>query len=133
MKSVSILVVEDEAITQEYLATTLAKKFPYVTLYKALNGRTGLELFKTHLPDIVITDINMPEMGGLQMADNIRLIKRDTKFIVVTGYGHTDKHALQDPNRNAFEIYYYIGKPVILQELFATVDQCIGEVAPQQL
>ena len=82
----SIMVVEDEAITLEILVTTLAKKYPYVTLNKVLNGRTGLELFITHMPDIVITDINIPEMGGMQMAEKMRAIKPDTRFIVLTGY-----------------------------------------------
>jgi hypothetical protein len=46
--SVSILVVEDELITLEYLVRTLSRKFPSVALFKAHNGRMGLELFKIH-------------------------------------------------------------------------------------
>lgn len=83
---ISILVVEDEVISLLSLCTTLAKKYPKVTLHQATNGRMGLELFKTHLPHIVITDINMPNMGGAQMAEMIHGIKPDTKFIVLTGY-----------------------------------------------
>ena len=50
-------------------------------IYTAINGRLGLELFKEHTPDIVITDINMSKMCGEQMAENIRAIKPDTKII----------------------------------------------------
>ncbi len=121
---ISILVVEDEAITLEYLVTTLARKFPDVTLHKALNGRKGLDLFKTHTPDIVITDINMPDMGGLQMAEQIHAIKPDTKFIVLTG--DSEKLTLKDSAGNAFEIDHYIVKPVFFQELFTAVEQCMG-------
>jgi YesN/AraC family two-component response regulator len=129
IQEISILVVEDEAITLECLVSTLAKKFPSVTLYKALDGITGLEIFKTHTPDIVITDLNMPEISGVQMADKIRKIKPDAKFIVLTGYGYTDNLALQDSERNAFEIDHYIVKPVDFQELFAAIEQCIDEIA----
>ena len=72
---ITILVVEDEAITLEFLATTLSKKYPRYKFYKALNGKSGVELFKTHTPDIIITDINMPDMSGVQMADEIRALK----------------------------------------------------------
>lgn len=61
----SILIVEDEEFTRELLVSILTKQFPDVALYSAINGRTGLELCKTHSPDIVITDMNMPEMGGV--------------------------------------------------------------------
>lgn len=54
-------------------------------LYTAANGRLGLELFKTHTSDIVITDINMPVMCGMQMSENIRAIKPETKIIAITG------------------------------------------------
>ncbi len=123
---ISTLVVEDEVITLEYLVTTLAKKFPTITLHRATNGRMGLELFKTHMPDIVITDINMPDMDGRQMAEKIHEIKPDTKFIVLTG--DTEKLTLKDPAGNAFEINHYIVKPVFFQELFTAVEQCIGEI-----
>ena len=83
--SISMLLVEDEELTRDLLADILDKKYPEVPLYTAINGRTGLELFKSHTPNIVITDINMPKMGGVQMASKIRVIKPDTKFIVLTG------------------------------------------------
>jgi YesN/AraC family two-component response regulator len=44
-----------------------------------------MELYRTHTPDIVITDINMPEMGGVQMADKLCAINPGTKFIFLTG------------------------------------------------
>jgi YesN/AraC family two-component response regulator len=122
--SISILVVEDEAITLEYLFTTLARKFPDVSFHKALNGTKGLDLFKRHTPDIVITDINMPDMGGLQMAEEIHAIKPDTKFIVLTGY--SEKPTRKNPAGNTFEIDHYIVKPVFFQELFAAVEACMG-------
>jgi two-component system, NarL family, response regulator DesR len=62
---ISILLVEDEVTTLGILANVLTKKFQFFPLYTADNGRSALELFKVHLPEIVITDINMPEMTGV--------------------------------------------------------------------
>ena len=126
MPSSSILLVEDDKATLKLFAIILTKRFPYVALYTANNGRTGLELFKTHRPDIVITDINMPEMGGEQMADKIRAIKPDTKFIVITG--RSRKPALQDSDEKEFEIDHFIVKPVVFEDLFEAIEQSLGEI-----
>jgi len=124
--SISILVVEDEAITLEFLVTTLAKKYPNVTLYQALNGKTGLELFEVHTPYIVITDINMPGMSGGQMAGKIRAIKPDTKFIFLTG--DTGKLSIEAAVGNGFKIEHYIDKPIDFWDLFFIIEKCIGEI-----
>jgi len=124
---ISMLLVEDEEITLKLLATILTKKFSGITLYTAINGKAGLELFESHTPDIVITDVNMPEMNGIQMAKEIRAIKPDTKFIVITG--DTGKIALQDSIGNEFAIDNYLVKPVRFEALFEAIEQCLGKIA----
>jgi YesN/AraC family two-component response regulator len=88
-------------------------------LYTAVNGKLGLDLFKTLTPDIVITDINMSEMCGVQMAENIRALSSDTKILAITGKN-------SDEIRHAFD--HVITKPVDLSQLFAAVEQCVGEI-----
>lgn len=124
--TITILLVEDESDTREILTTILTMKFPEAALYTAGNGRTGLELFKDHKPDIVITDINMPEMGGVQMADKIREIKPDVKIIVLTA--DTGKATLEHAVGKGFEIDHYILKPVSFPLLFAAIELCRGEI-----
>ena len=124
--AVAMMVVEDEAITLEIVAVTLARKFHDVTIHKAGNGRSGLELFKEHRPDIVITDINMPEMSGVQMAKKIIEIKPDTKFIVLTG--DNGKLIVGDSFGNVVKTDHLIDKPVDFMDLFAAVEQCLGEI-----
>lgn len=126
---VSVLIVEDEEAVLKLLDRILARKFPEVVLYTALNGRTGLELFEAHNPDIVITDIKMPEMGGVQMTDKIRTIKPDTKFIVLTG--DPGKSIDYDSGEKGFEFDHYIMKPVIFGVLFAAIEQCLAEIGRQ--
>jgi len=117
-KSFSILFVEDDEVILELQSSMLAMKFPDVMLYTADNGRLGLELFKTHTPDIVITDINMLEMCGVQMSKNIRALTTDTKIIAITG---------KDSDEIRYSFDYVFTKPVDLSQLFAAVEQCIGE------
>jgi YesN/AraC family two-component response regulator len=130
MPSISLLLVEDEEFTLELLVNIITKKYPDVALYTAINGSTGLELFKKHTSDIVITDINMPEMGGVQMAEKIHAIKPGTKFIVLTGT--CDKIDLRDSTKERIEFDHIIVKPVEFQELFAAIKQCIEEISQHQ-
>ncbi|HXE97131.1 MAG TPA: response regulator [Dongiaceae bacterium] len=125
--SISILIVEDEPGTLELLTAIMTMKYPDLPLYTAGNGRTGLEIFRTHLPDIVMTDINMPEMCGAQMAANIRALKPDTQFIVLTG--NSGKLVLAEKDERELEFNHRIMKPVIFKELFAAVEQCFDAIA----
>jgi DNA-binding response OmpR family regulator len=123
MPLISILYVEDDMDTLELLTTILADKFPDVALYSASNGRMGLELFKEHLPDIVITDINMPELNGVQMTDKIRAIKPDAKIIVLTA--DDGKATMEYAVGKGFEIDHYILKLIDFRVLFAAIKWCL--------
>jgi YesN/AraC family two-component response regulator len=126
-QSFSVLLVEDDKTTLDLLAIILTKKYPNAALYTAINARTGLELFTTHMPDIVITDINMPGMSGVQMAAKIWAIKPGSKLIVISG--NTGKLPLVNSNGEGFEIEHYIEKPVNFGKLFAAIEQCFGEIS----
>lgn len=130
--SISILFVEDDEITLKLQSSILSVRFPDVKLYTAINGRLGLELFKAHTPDIVLTDINMSVMCGMQMAENIRAIKPETKIIAITGKsgetGVNDKSIIRNSDEKMVEFDHVIVKPVDLSELCGVIKQCIGEV-----
>jgi len=126
-KTLSVLFVEDDEITLEIQLSILTSKYPDITFYSAINGKLGLELFKSHTPDIVISDINMSEMCGVQMCSNIRSIKADTKLIAITG--KSGGFFLHGSDDNEFEFDHVIVKPVDFQELFAVVDKCLDEIA----
>ena len=124
--SISMLFVEDDELILDIQASLLIAKFPDVVLYTAVNGRLGLEIFKMHTPEIVITDINMSEMCGVQMSGNIRALKPDTKIIAMTG--KTGQSLRMNSDDKEFEFDNIIVKPVILKELFSVIDRCIGEI-----
>lgn len=129
---VSILFVEDDELVLTLQASIIDAMYPDVMLYTAVNGKSGLELFNAHIPDIVITDINMSGMCGVQMSDKIRVIKPDTKIIVITGNSNASvengKCILQNSDGIRIEVNHYIVKPVDLSQLFTAIEQCIGEI-----
>lgn len=124
---ISLLIVEDCKLTLNCYAVFFSMQFSDVTIYTAIDGITGLELFTAHLPDIVVTDFNMPEMDGMQMARKIRAIKPETKLIILTG----DKDSLGHtcPSTNEYPYDHLIEKPVEFMELSAAIKQCIGEIS----
>lgn len=129
---ISILFVEDDEEILALQATIIAARFPDIILYTAGNGRLGLELFKAHTPEIVITDINMAEMCGVQMADQIHAIRPETKLIAITGKTYDSnengKFILHHSNGKAVEFHHFIVKPVNLSKLFTVIEQCLAEI-----
>ena len=122
--ALSLLLVEDDKSAIAVLNAMIQRKFPDIAIFTAADGRQGVELGKEHSPDIVITDINMPGMDGLQMAGEIKSIKPDTRIIVFTGY--SDKIHLD--NFDAIGISAYILKPIEFQQLFTAIEKCIAEI-----
>lgn len=122
--AISLLVVDDDQMARDVLNLMIARKFPNSSLYFAENGRIGVELFKEHIPDIVITDISMPVMDGIQMAGEIKSMKDDTKFIVLTGYSEMDYSS----KINEFGIKDCILKPIVFKKLFDAIANCIDEI-----
>ena len=110
-KNYSILYVEDDADVLSSLEAVLRRMFANV--YTATNGKLGLEAFNAHNPDIILADITMPIMDGLEMSKIIR-IKNETIPIIITT-AHSDESYFI----NSFEvgITRYIVKPINIMKL----------------
>ena len=121
--ALSILIVEDDRAAGEIIGIIIAKEFSDVIINIAENGKQGVELFKEHMPDIVITDISMPVMGGIQMACEIKSVKDDTQLIVFTGY--TEEKCLE--KFRDIGVNHYMAKPFKLDKLFAAIEKCVAE------
>lgn len=89
LKSLKILLVEDEAKLAELLKKAIADNFHTFTL--ASDGEEGLKKYVELVPDIVITDIMMPKMTGLDMSKEIKNINPNTPIIILSAYSETDK------------------------------------------
>jgi len=122
----AILYVEDnEALRKN--ATKLLQKF-FKTMYVAVDGLEGLKLFKKHHPSIVITDIKMPKLDGMEMAKKIKHSRPETKIIVMSAFDEKDYlyQAIE------IGIFRFLKKPVNLTELSSTLLQAITEIKHEQ-
>ncbi|BFH61960.1 response regulator [Paenibacillus azoreducens] len=82
-----LLLVEDEEDVREGLVEEIDwESLGFQVVDTAENGMEATELFEKHIPDVVVTDIQMPFMDGLQLAGWIREHYRATKIIILTGY-----------------------------------------------
>jgi len=84
----SVLYVEDDELIRSATASFLGRFFPDVVL--AEDGQQGLEIYKTRAFDVVITDINMPNMNGIEMIEAIKQIKYGQAIIVTSAYNDSE-------------------------------------------
>jgi signal transduction histidine kinase len=117
----TMLVVEDELQAQEVLRDILSKKYPALRLHFASDGEAGLALFKEVEPEVVLTDLNMPKMNGLRMAQEIRSLAPQVPIIVLTAYNDTS----QILESIRIGISRYVLKPIECQQLFEAIDGCL--------
>lgn len=86
----SLLYVEDSVVLQKQLSSFLGNMFD--RLYQAYDGESGLEVFKTEEPDIIITDIDMPHKDGINLIEDMRRINPEVNVIVLSA--HHDQETL---------------------------------------
>ncbi|MBF0472360.1 MAG: response regulator [Nitrospirae bacterium] len=114
LKQTTILFVEDDLIVRMALVKFLKRRCKGVI--EAENGRIALELFIEHRPDVVITDLEMPVMGGLELID--RIIEYDDKqaIIITTAY--------DDLKHKHSKVRAHLIKPIDSENLLETIISC---------
>jgi len=122
MDDLRILFVEDEAAAREELGYFLQRLAPG-GVYLAASGQEGLELYREHRPDIVVTDLEMPGMHGLEMVEEIRRIDPAQPIIVTTA--HSESRFLV--RAIELKIDHYLFKPIDLEIL----EEKIGKISRQ--
>jgi len=122
LKKINVLYVEDDEIVREIFSYMLKK---YVKkLYIAPNGLEGLELFKNNSIDIVISDIQMPKMNGLEMAKEIRKLNADIPIVFTTAFG--DSSYLKEAIEIGVEAY--ILKPIEKEDIFNKLNKIANSI-----
>lgn len=88
LRRLSVLYAEDDEGVQRQLAKFLQRRVG--KLFVASDGKEGLEIYRREKPDIVITDVSMPIMGGMEMAEAIKSDNEDIPVILTTAYNEPD-------------------------------------------
>ncbi len=121
-KAGRILIVDDEKDITNVLSDVLRGK-GYAT-QTAPNGSEGVKLYKEHPYDVVITDLKMPVMGGLDMLSALRKIDKNSIIIIMTGYA-TVETAINALKSGAYD---YILKPFKVGELLTVVERAFEKI-----
>ena len=118
-----ILVIDDDEQIRRLLSIILKKEGHEVSL--AENGKVGLAVFEKVHPELVITDVLMPEVEGLETIRQLRQLNPELPIIAITGGGRVgaDVCLLTAKKFGAFKTFK---KPVPKEELFAAIDEATG-------
>ncbi|TAI49438.1 sigma-54-dependent transcriptional regulator [Flagellimonas allohymeniacidonis] len=112
-----ILVIEDESAIRRVLIKILSEESDTYEVYEAENGLKGMEAIKKEDFDLVLCDIKMPKMDGVEVLEAAKQVKPEVPFIMISGHGDLDT-AVNTMRLGAFD---YISKPPDLNRLLTTV------------
>ncbi len=126
LSGLTVLLVEDDTEVLEQMSRFLGRRVG--RLLVAENGSKGLGLFAGQRPDLVVTDIMMPIMDGLTMAEHIRAMTPGIPIIVITAFGQTD-YLIKAINLG---IDRYVVKPIQGEQLEAALLACAHTLRREQ-
>lgn len=116
LKQVTLLYVEDEDIARLSIGGFLRRYMGELLL--ASNGNEGLQLYQEKRPAVVITDLEMPVMNGMEMIRRIRELDHEIPIIITTAY-NDDAHYCPEADLT-------ILKPISFMELLQAVKDCLA-------
>jgi len=120
-----ILVVEDEALIRKGIVAKIKhNKFDFERIEEASDGREALAIMEKDHPDIVITDVKMPHIDGIELIRKAKELYQDMKFIIISGYAEFE-YAEQALNMG---VCGYILKPVTDRDLVDSLTRVIKDL-----
>ena len=112
-----ILIIEDEAAIRRVLSKIISEENDAYHVEEAEDGLLGIEMIKNHDYDLVLCDIKMPKMDGVEVLEKAKKIKPEIPIVMISGHGDLDT-AVNTMRLGAFD---YISKPPDLNRLLNTV------------
>jgi len=122
MNKLSVLLVDDE----EELVSTLAERLELrgIETQIATDGERALEIIKSNPPQVVVLDVMMPGIGGIQILKKMKQLKIKIPVLLLTGYGLKNK-GIEGIELGAFD---YLMKPMNINELIAKMHEAVGSI-----
>ena len=118
-----ILIIEDEAAIRRVLSKILSEESSSYLVEEAANGLEGLEKVKASDYDLILCDIKMPKMDGVEVLNAVKKIKPEIPMVMISGHGDMET-AIQTMRMGAFD---YISKPPDLNRLLNTVRNALDK------
>ncbi|WP_149206401.1 sigma-54-dependent transcriptional regulator [Flavobacterium johnsoniae] len=118
-----ILIIEDEAAIRRVLVKILSEENDTYQVDEAEDGAAGLEKIKNNDYDLVLCDIKMPKMDGVEVLEEAKKIKPEIPMVMISGHGDMET-AIQTMRLGAFD---YISKPPDLNRLLNTVRNALDK------
>lgn len=127
ISDLTILYIEDDEDIRKYISEFLQRYCQ--NLYESSTAEEGLNLYKEHKPNIIIADINLPKMSGMELISLIRKNDKKTKIIISTAY--TNKEFTIE----AIELYIsrYLVKPITSNDLMEALKKAVNELNEEGL
>lgn len=125
---IKLLIVDDEQIEREGMQAILQKAFQDISIRQAINGRNAVEIAAEFNPDLILMDVKMPGMSGLEAIERIKVTQPSSKFIMVTAYD------MFEYIRTAIKLGAkdYILKPSKASDIIQTVGKLISEIVEEK-
>ena len=119
----SILFVDDENEIRENYVAYLKTKFS--TVYEARNGSSGYDVYLKHKPDIIVSDIKMPTMNGIDFIKKVRENDHSTRVVLMTSYMSVDylKASIE------LKLTKFLYKPIARDTFKSAIDEVLTEIA----
>lgn len=121
-KNIKILYVEDEDYIRESAVEYLSRYFDVV--FEAQDGLEALKLVEQHKPHIIITDIKMPKLDGLELTKRIRKNDKKTQIIIATAYTNT-QYLIEAVE---LQLVKYMVKPILESKLLPILSSCVKSI-----
>jgi class 3 adenylate cyclase/CheY-like chemotaxis protein len=122
-EAVKVLVADDGRDNREFIVDYILKPNGFTPLI-ARDGVEAVELVRQHEPDIILLDLQMPRMNGLEVLDTLRAEGRDIPVILMTFHG-SEEIAIEVYRKGVRD---YVKKPYTIEEMLEAMERALGEV-----
>jgi CheY-like chemotaxis protein len=121
-KELKLLFADDDPLIAEQLGKFFSRRFNEVK--SAGDGKQAVELYHEFKPDLIVTDIQMPVMNGLEMIEEIRKTDKDIPFVVITAFSEIEylRKAIE------LQVDFFIEKPVVRTHLDNIIERASAQI-----